>query len=741
MWIGAILASYITWYQGLALTLGAYALLRRFSFTSVLLFALLAGGAIYGVHASTLDQSAIAKLARQGTEVSVRAVITSEPKETAPKVRGSRLHGNKMSFLARTSMVASGDRSIRVRVPIRVLAQIGSIHLIGEEIEVPGSLITTVEKRVAATLITSREIKIVTSPGLISKSLTKIRWSFRDQLSKFGDDAGALIPGMIIGDTSLQSSMFTEHMRRAGLSHLTAVSGANFAIVSSLVFVISRRVVARIIPRLLLTSTFLMLFLLLVRPSPSVLRAGVMAGVILVARASGNIRNSVTALGAAISLLLLVDPFQANDPGFILSVLATSGLIFIAPILTAKLIRHLPESVAETIAVPCAATIACTPYLLVLAGEISTLSIVFNILVAPFVAPVTILGFLSLLAMPIRALSNFLIWPAHFCAQWITTVARWSDFSPSIAINFWVLLGFIGFSLALLTRKAHKSLVVLTLIAVIILLAPRASFPGSNWKIVQCDVGQGDALVFNLGGGSGILFDAGPEPRLLNRCLRTVGIKRLPLVVISHGHADHYFGAEGLSTRFEIGEVWSNGNIIVDKLFGFETKVVKQGMKASINNLQVEILWPDNRGATFQSLSGDGSAENNRSVVVLVTWSGRKILITGDIEPEVQANLSRQYDLNSVDVLKVPHHGSRFQDVGFLSEISPEIALVSVGLGNSYGHPSAELIASLAKAGSRIFRTDQDGPISVAWRFDDSASRYIFTTRTMRKEWWRVQWR
>ena len=706
-----------------------------------MVFALLVGGAIFCVHTLTLRDSAVAKLAGQGNEVTVRAVITSEPKKTGSKVQGSRLYGGRISFLARTSMVTRGEVTSKVRVPIRVLALIDSTHFMGEEIELKGVLITTLEKRVAASLITSENIKTLSSPSPLSKSLTEIRWSFRNRISKFGDDAGALIPGMIIGDTSLQSPVFTEHMRRAGLSHLTAVSGANFAIVSSLVFVASRRIVSRILPRVLVTSTFLALFLLLVRPSPSVLRAGVMAGVVLIARASGNSRNSITALATAISLLLLMDPFQAHDPGFILSVLATSGLIFISPVLTAKLARYLPESVAETISVPCAATFTCTPYLLLLAGEVSTLSIFFNILVAPFVAPITILGFLSLLVMPLSPLSNFLIWPAHLCAKWITTVARWSDSSPSIGMNIWLLIFIIAFSLVLLARKAHKYLVIFAAIVVAIAFAPRASFPGSDWKIVQCDVGQGDALILNLGGGNGVLFDAGPEPRLLTRCLRSIGIKRLPLVIISHGHADHFFGAEGLSKRIEIGEVWSNGSININNSIGLEAREVRQRIQASIDNLKIDILWPDNREASFQTLGGDGSAENNRSVVALVTWESRKILITGDIEPEVQAKLSRDFNLNSVDILKVPHHGSRFQDAGFLAEVSPEIALVSVGLGNSYGHPNPDLLATLARQGSRVFRTDEDGPISVAWRFDDSAGRYIFTTRTMRKEWWRIQWR
>jgi competence protein ComEC len=254
-------------------------------------------------------------------------------------------------------------------------------------------------------------------------------------------------------------------------------------------------------------------------------------------------------------------------------------------------------------------------------------------------------------------------------------------------------------------------------------------------------VGQGDALVLNIGAGNGILFDAGPDPHLLTNCLLRIGIKKLPLVLISHGHADHYFGAQGLSKRFEIGTIWSNGSSQVANVFNREIQAVSQGSTAVIDDVRIEILWPRDKNESFQSLGGDGSAENNRSVVALVTWAGVKIMVTGDIEPEVQAAISRDYDLTNVNILKVPHHGSRFQDLVFLSEVSPEIALVSVGVGNSYGHPNRELLTSLTNMGSRVFRTDEDGPISVAWRFDDSAARYIFATQAMRKEWWSIQWR
>jgi len=741
LWCGAIVANYVTWIQGLALLAGAYALFRRLSISTFLLFSVLVGGAIYSLHFATLQQSAVALLIGESSEVKVRAVVTSEPQQRAMKVNGSRLHGGRISFKARTSQISDSHEIRDVRVPIRILMNMGSTHFLGEELEVTGTLIRTAEKSVAATLIASDRARIIAPPSFVARFLTEVRVDFREQLSLFGDDAGALVPGMIIGDTSLQSSTFSDRMRRAGLSHLTAVSGANFAIVSSLVFFMTRRIIPRIVPRLILTSAFLFLFLLLVRPSPSVLRAGVMAGVVLVARASGNSRNSVAALATAISLLVLIDPFQAQDPGFILSVLATSGLIFLAPLLVTKMTRFLPGVIAELIAVPCAATIACTPYLLILSGEISTLSIFFNVLVAPVVAPITILGFLSLLTMPIDLISKALIWPAHFFAEWITTVARWSDSSPTFGVNFWLLIGGLLLVVYLFIRRAYIALFLFMIVALSNVLVPRAMFPGKEWKVVQCDVGQGDALVFNLGESNGILFDAGPDTRLLHNCLRNIGIKELPLVVISHGHADHYFGAGGLHRSFNIGQIWSNGSTTIDNAIEFKTTKVRQGLRASIEDLTIEILWPDDGQGSFQSLGGDGSPENNRSVVALVTWDDRQILITGDIEPEVQALLSREYDLSSVEILKVPHHGSRFQDSGFLKEISPEIALVSVGVGNSYGHPNLGLLDSLKAEGAQVFRTDHDGPISVSWRFDESASRYIFTTRTWKKEWWRVQWR
>jgi competence protein ComEC len=714
---------------------------RRNPILTIALFSVMVGALIFSIHTATLHHSVVNTFAGKSSEVVIQAVVTSEPKQKPDRVRGSHFQKGKISFLARTTTLHVGDDHYRVRVPIRILSNT-TIELIpGDKILATGFLIKTAEKRVAATLIDSDKISKNADAYPALKLLAEVRADYRNRLSRFGDNAGALIPGMIIGDTSLQSSEFSDQMRKAGLSHLTAVSGANFAIVSSLVFILCRRIIPTILPRLIVTSGFLILFLLLVRPSPSVLRAGVMAAVVLAARASGNSQNSVAALATAISVLLLVDPFQALDPGFILSVLATSGLLFIAPYLTSCLVRFLPESLAEMIAVPCAATIACTPYLLALSGEISALSVFFNVLVAPVVAPITILGFLALLVMPLEALHSLLVWPAHLFASWITRVASWAEASPAIGVHPWALLSFFVLGYFILIRFRLRSPMLIVFFVIALIFIPRMTFPGSNWKVLQCDVGQGDALLVNLGRGEAILFDAGPDSRALQNCLRRVGIKKLPLLIISHGHADHYFGAQSLSSHFEIGDIWSNGNTQVSSTLNREIQSIRQGMKASLAGITIEILWPNDVNQEFESLGGDGSTENNRSVVALVDLNGAEILVTGDIEPEVQARLAEEFDLSRVSILKVPHHGSRFQSDEFLKEISPEIALVSVGNGNSYGHPNLELLASLRDYGAEVFRTDKDGPIAVAWRFDDRAARYIFTTRAMRREWWPVQWR
>jgi competence protein ComEC len=709
----------------------------------IVLWAVIVGAAIYSLHSATLQQSHLAKLAIEREQATVQGVITSDTKITYQRVRGSTLNQSQQSFLMRVNHVTHGETLVRLRLPVRVLSRQITEFQLGDKIEIQGTLIITKEKRVAATLLSTSKPKLIESSGPLAQKLSQIRANFREMASGIKSDAAALVPGMILGDTSLQSAEFSTQMRRSGLSHLTAVSGANFAIVSALVLWFSRFLFQRLSLQLALTGAFLFLFLLLVRPSPSVLRAGVMAAVILIARASGNNRSAASALATAISILLLLDPFQSHDPGFILSVLATAGLIFIAPEIASRLKKFLPEWIAEIIAVSTAATVLCTPYILFLAGEISSLTVLFNVLVAPLVAPITILGFISVLTIQLPIISESLLSISIFLARWVVLVSELSLSSPTWRFNPILLLSLAVLVLAL--RQSFKALLIVLLCFLLLFnLAPRVSFPGSNWRLAQCDVGQGDALVVKIAPQTAVLFDVGPDPVLMDRCLKLLNIKRLALVVISHNHADHTFGFSGAVRGREVDAIWSNGNVTLPEEMMQIVTTVQLGDVAQLGGLGLEVLWPKSAvtaHSNFSSLPGDGSKENNLSLVIRAVIDGVSILITGDIEPEAQQLINRSAQISQVDILKVAHHGSRFQDLDFLQTLDPSVALISVGADNSYGHPDPAVISTLQSQGATVLRTDVDGPIAVAWRFDDRLNRYIFTTQQMRKEWWRVQWR
>ena len=233
------------------------------------------------------------------------------------------------------------------------------------------------EKRSAALVFASNIEKLREPKPLFAISQT-IRKNFRESSARIGGDAGALIPGLVIGDTANETLVFAGEMKRVGLTHLTAVSGENFAIVASFIGWFLSRIIPKLKVRLVITAIFLVLFVFLVRPSPSVIRAGAMAAISLLSLGKGIRVPPLASIGAAVGLILLIDPWQSIDPGFALSAGATAGIILLAPKL------KLPQ----TIAIPVAATIFCTPVIIALSGTLSLVSIPANLLVSPLVAQI-----------------------------------------------------------------------------------------------------------------------------------------------------------------------------------------------------------------------------------------------------------------------------------------------------------------------------------------------------------------
>lgn len=236
--------------------------------------------------------------------------------------------------------------------------------------------------------------------------------------------------------------------------------------------------------------------------------------------------------------------------------------------------------------------------------------------------------------------------------------------------------------------------------------------------MVMCDVGQGDALVLNAGGGAAVVVDAGPEPSPVDRCLDDLGVQEVPLVVLTHFHADHVDGLAGVLSDRPVGQVEVSpladppqGVDLVREVLGGAPTVSPYGCPRRVGQVLLQPLWPPPGAPTVGP--GDGSTANDASVVLLAEVRGVRLLLTGDLKPPGQGALARAFPGLEADVLKVPHHGSGTQDLDWLTSLGAEVALVSVGADNDYGHPAADLLASLEAAGTDTWRTDLDGQVAV----------------------------
>ncbi|MTA39365.1 MAG: hypothetical protein F2566_04815, partial [Actinobacteria bacterium] len=347
---------------------------------------------------ASLEQSVLRDL--YGNSVEVTAVVSTDAHALAPRVIGTQFAEQSYSALVRVIELKDGERSFRLRSPARLISSASEFKEIlpGQVIHVQVLVQLSKEGRVAALLINEGSFVLQSQPSRWAKSLDLIRDGLR--AASGGGDSGALIPGMVLGDTSLQSATFKNEMRRSGLTHLVAVSGANFAIVSTFILYLMQFIFRKIPLRLGATAVFLIAFIALVRPSPSVLRAAAMAAVLLIAQGTHRGRDSLPALGFAIAAVVVADPWQARDPGFALSVLATAGLLIAAPRLIEKFSLVMPKPLATVIATPLAATLFCAPVIVAISGQLSLMSVVANVLVAPAVAPITIVGFVAALISP-----------------------------------------------------------------------------------------------------------------------------------------------------------------------------------------------------------------------------------------------------------------------------------------------------------------------------------------------------
>ena len=567
-----------------------------------------------------------------------------------------------------------------------------------------------------------------------------MRSSFLESLSGVSSDSAALVAGLTIGDDSKLSPSALEDLKVVSLTHLSAVSGTNCAIVLAGAALLLNLLPIRRVIRLSLSFGVIFAYLGLVGPEPSVLRASVMVAAVLVGFMLGRRVPPLEALSLAVTILLVYEPSLSMDFGFALSALATWGLLVLAPKLVEVLARRMPLWLAVVVSVSLSAQIACLPVLLMLQPTIPVYSIAANVLAEPLVAPITIIGLISCLVSPLLpAVASGLCLVASIPAALILFFAQRFANAPSASVN-WVS-GSFGIILAIVLvlciwmylssrRQALKRLagalcavIVLSLFAQSSSLAlQKGDFYNKPYSIVNCDVGQGDALVIRSQGRVAVI-DVGKEDEPIDSCLTGLGIRKIDLLVLTHYDMDHVGGIAGavrgrevttaLITSFDDDRPGADSAQELLLAKGVPTVEAEKGMQGSLGSYQWLVLAPS-RGAS------DAEDSNDASTSMLWTNENVALFTLADSGERAQFRMGKDYrELieagfgSRMVIVKVAHHGSGDQAPEFYEAISADVALISVGVDNSYGHPTKRTLDLLAFTGTQVLRTDEHGAIGL----------------------------
>jgi competence protein ComEC len=556
----------------------------------------------------------------------------------------------------------------------------------------------------------------------------------------------ALARGFVLGEDEEVDERTVEDFRRSGLSHLLAVSGQNVALLALLAMPVLAMFGVPLATRLVWILGAIVVYVPLGGAGPSILRAGVMGALSVLATLAGRRASRLYGLAIAAVVTLAVDPGIAADVGWQLSFAAVLGVLTLAPGVRSTVAARLGRgawrrALAEGTAMTVAATLATAPLIAFHFGSISTTTLVANLLALPAVAPAMWLGMLSAMAgqvpgLPTAAL-NAVAAPLF---AYIAQVAAWCG-HPGWAylhvrlgirglIAAYGVLAIAAVSVPLLLRRRrvaalrrHRTPPAFrrtwvaggVCVAFVVLVwvgggGGADGSPASGLRVIFLDVGQGDAILLQPAAAPAILVDGGPHDDGLAAKLRAAGVDELGIAVITHEQADHAGGIEDLLGRFPVrrlvyARLSGRLRVEADASGSHPTRIAAGGSIRS-GSLRLEALWPP---PSLLAAPLAGADPNTQALVFLAYWHDFSMLLTADAEAE-----EVPLDPGPVDVLKVAHHGS--DDAGLsalLGRTTPRLAVISVGAGNSYGHPTPNTLGALSEHHVPTLRTDRDGTVTL----------------------------
>lgn len=513
--------------------------------------------------------------------------------------------------------------------------------------------------------------------------------------------SAALLAGLLLGERTSLPPDVDAAFRRAGVYHILAVSGSNVALVASTVWALLT--LARAPRRVAALGALVAVvgFAAVVGPQPSVLRATLMAVLVLLALVLERDTAVLNSLALGAVAILALRPIDLHDPGFQLSFAATAGIV-LAPLPRSRL--------AAALAVSAAAQLAVVPISLAHFNQFSTIGVLANLAVVPLAGVATVLGLCAIAAGLVSAtLAGWLLsaaWPVLLLLRGAVAAAAAvpgavlhlpaPGLAASTAYVAALALGLAAWRLRgtrlRLARRLAVVAVALFVASALAMLGPALWPADGRLRVTVLDVGQGDAIVVEGPDGRTLLVDAGAGgPYRLDAGERVVapflwnrGILRLQAAVVTHADIDHAGGMPAVRDRFTVREAWD----------------------ATAGPLALG-------GAIVTPLAtASGAGRNDAAHVLRIDFGLASILLASDIERAGEQALLASGAPLGASVLKVPHHGSRTSSTSaLLAAVRPSIAVVSVGRRNPYGHPDPGVLARLAAAGADIYRTDHDGAV------------------------------
>jgi competence protein ComEC len=573
----------------------------------------------------------------------------------------------------------------------------------------------------------------------------------------------ALAAGILLGVRAGIDPALNDAFARAGLTHVVAISGWNIAIVAALVAgavrPVSRLPSGRWLAAFAAGGTVTG-YVLLTGASPSVVRAALMAGALLLARLGGSRSHAISALMLAALVMVLVAPAVVWDVGFQLSALATAGLIWFGGAFEARLARW-PALIREPVALTMAAQVTTLPIVLLNFERLSLIAPLANVVVVPLI-PVVMLtsalaALIGALGVSLPIIGDLLAWaaggtawlylrlmvlagqvaasvpmssldlaaPAWLAAVWYPGLflahRRMRDKPAEMPVSDAAVVA--GGFVTRIARPVPLAAATLATIAVLTFLTQ----PDGRLHLVVLDIGQGDAILIVAPSGETMLIDGGPDPDLIMRRLGErlpFWQRRIDAIVMTHPHQDHVAGLVPALERFKVGIVLEPGREYDNPTYprflalalqepGATFRLARAGDVISLGtSTRLAILYPSDQDAAGRLIDDD---INNASVVMLLESRGFKALLTGDAKAAVEHLLLARELLGPVDVLKVGHHGSESGSTPeMLAVLRPRVAVISCGVDNRYGHPHAITLQRLADVpGITVHRTDLDGTVEV----------------------------